>query len=811
MESQVRYIPRPLGAELLNCHSKVVVLEGARAVGKTMLVQHELVPRGFEYYSLSDYMTYEYASRNVTEWVNSLRLPAIIDEAQLIPRLPLAVKERADSIGANSPQFVLTGSASINRDGLSGQDPLTRRAVRFSLSPLTVREVRMVPENLVDALFDCDPRADFDEGISRQELYSRMELGGFPGYVTNARFMGARERSLSIRSDINSVLGDNVQPGERLDGTIAGAVLNRLLALPGDILNISKLANEVGANDRTIKRYISIFLRRYLIRSLPNLKLAAHRQDYSRSKIHPIDTSFSCEVMNEAGRDPLRDSILFGHLFESFVINQIVPSAQWSAYRPNAFFWRETTGRNSEVDLVLLAGDKMIGVEVKSSSSVGEDDFAGLRRLAKDPRFRRGFVFYTGSKVVRQSYNMWAMPVSALWRSEAFGREAFSMDMIKEGETSVGMAAPEKLLASVDARVVLSYNRKDNEYLDGAIVALADRIAEEYHFQYGSAIDLFVDTKSINWGEDWQQVLNSAIETSTFIMPAVTPGYLASAPCRDELNKFVSRSESQINGHVLSLVWQQFEGTVPAIQNPQAAETIKRYQYVDISELRDLDSSDRTYKQKVRELVRKIRKHVEDDRRKGSQGMAASNLAGDEKEETGLIDRLEQLNTMSTSLHSHLAVVGSEAQKLSEVLADSPVSRNSDAKQLKTWALTVEGRSKGHAEVIKERLVAARGEWDGIVETVRSYLEMLNEVARSGAGTESVADATRTLRVQLVSLRDSFSVPQDTQSALSAFGMIRVLSPRLSFLGDVFQEMLNTIQDMRAATDDLIDQLDEMS
>ena len=101
--------------------------------------------------------------------------------------------------------------------------------------------------------------------------------------------MSENERSLQIASDIDNVLGETILPDEYLDKTIAHAVLQELLALPGGILNVSRLAAELHYDNRTIERYVSIFTRRFLITALPNLRSAAHRQTIARSKIHPCD------------------------------------------------------------------------------------------------------------------------------------------------------------------------------------------------------------------------------------------------------------------------------------------------------------------------------------------------------------------------------------------------------------------------------------------------------------------------------------------------------------------------------------------
>lgn len=74
----------------LMANTPVVIVEAARAVGKT--------------------------------WLRSLPSPFAIDEAQLLPGLPLALKALLDET-EESIQCVLTGSAAIGQTGVGGTDP----------------------------------------------------------------------------------------------------------------------------------------------------------------------------------------------------------------------------------------------------------------------------------------------------------------------------------------------------------------------------------------------------------------------------------------------------------------------------------------------------------------------------------------------------------------------------------------------------------------------------------------------------------------------------------------------------------------
>ena len=87
------YFPRPIADSILQAKRKVVILEGARAVGKTMMSKRQLVSKGFSYVSLADENTFALASTDLYGWLKNLSTPVVIDEAQRLPNLPLAIKE----------------------------------------------------------------------------------------------------------------------------------------------------------------------------------------------------------------------------------------------------------------------------------------------------------------------------------------------------------------------------------------------------------------------------------------------------------------------------------------------------------------------------------------------------------------------------------------------------------------------------------------------------------------------------------------------------------------------------------------------
>ena len=115
--------------EKLLAAAPVVILEGPRASGKTaigeMLIESGVMATRVD---LADPTVLAAAAASPTSFVDSLRTPAFLDEAQLLPELPLAIKRRVDR-DREKGAFVLTGSSRLGRTQLGGSDPLAGRAL----------------------------------------------------------------------------------------------------------------------------------------------------------------------------------------------------------------------------------------------------------------------------------------------------------------------------------------------------------------------------------------------------------------------------------------------------------------------------------------------------------------------------------------------------------------------------------------------------------------------------------------------------------------------------------------------------------
>jgi predicted AAA+ superfamily ATPase len=95
---------------------------------------------------------------------------------------------------------------------------------------------------------------------------------------------------------------------------------------------------------------------------------------------------------------------------------ELARQATWSQTQAELFHYR--TKDQVEVDAVLDSRrGKVVGIEVKAASTVGQEDFRGLHHLAQrlSDDFVAGLVLYPGQQTLSFGLRLRAMPVSALW------------------------------------------------------------------------------------------------------------------------------------------------------------------------------------------------------------------------------------------------------------------------------------------------------------------------------------------------------------------------------------------------------------
>ena len=775
---------------------KVTILEGRRAVGKTTLARH-LEARGTyaSYASLTDPSTRSRASADPGQWLRSLERPAVIDEAQLVPELSTAVKDLVDVLPEDH-HFLLTGSASVGRATMGASDPLAGRSTRIRLHPFTAAELtteagQVVP-SLVDILFDGDLTHTSLSTTSREDLTSTLRRGGIPSYSLSSLPLTRRALEARAQADALALVDESLAPGERINPGTARRVLDAVLRTPGGLLNRTRLAEELAISIPTVTRYLDILERRFLVWTLPNLRPGAARSGRAVPKIHPADTSTTCESLSRAGHDIGADPELLGQTLESWIAVQLVASLGWSTVDCSPFFWRDPKN-HKEVDVVLLDGTgRRVGIEVKLARSVSHSDLTGLRALAGSrpggTGLHRGFVVYSGDRFEQVDDRIWALPVSAFSHPELLVTSTADTDRptgthAQENVEIMTVTPPGGGRAAASGTpVFLSYVHDDDDYLDGLLTAFAREIAAACTYD-GVPIDLVIDTDVLRWGHSWKERLRAEVDRTAFLLPMVTPRYITSAACLDEFMRFRARASDLGYDGLLTLLvkdpgWDRTEvATDPTVR--LVREDISRHQWLTTDQpLEDLVQGSPEYKRAARSVARSL---VERVRERDMLPMTGGSRAGStlssvateaEDDADGLVEVLERLHEdRLPQVEATLTELGRAFAGLAETLARSrtfPAGATPTSAALVRLAADVEPQRVA----VEDATSAASEAWASLDHD----LQRLIQGAR-GAGLVEQADEMATDLAEMAAGLRLTGLDQFTAQVASLAALSRALRP----------------------------------
>jgi hypothetical protein len=266
---------------------------------------------------------------------------------------------------------------------------------------------------LLDALFDARFTARIYGRVGK-ELATRIAVGGYPAALARTT---PRRSAAWYRGYIETMIQRDVRGLARIASL---DVLPRVLAVAAGqtarLLNVTDLAASFQLSRPTIKDYVTLLERVFLLEPLPPWHSNRLSRLVKTPKLHLGDTGVACAVLGLDAEALWDDRSTLGQLLETFVFSGTAPAGELARRRhPLPPLSRQGWRR---VDLVLERGGReLAGVEVKASATVTAADFRGLRKLrdAAGKRFAAGVVLYDGESSVGFGEGLFAVPVRALW------------------------------------------------------------------------------------------------------------------------------------------------------------------------------------------------------------------------------------------------------------------------------------------------------------------------------------------------------------------------------------------------------------
>ncbi|MDR0504229.1 MAG: DUF4143 domain-containing protein [Bifidobacteriaceae bacterium] len=348
--------------------------------------------------------------------------PVLLDEWQDCP-VSLGAVKRAVDRHLGGP-FLITGS--VRARAMVGTWPLTGRAIDVPMYPLSVAEKIGQPQAgshwLTRAFDDSTPATGrLDNAATLVEYLQLAIQGGFPEAIA----MTERQRSTWYRSYVTHLAVRDVTDLANIRVPQALSQLFQAVALStAGLPRSGTLLQTAGLDSKTGQKYLGLLEDLRVIERLPAWSTNRLSRLIKTPKYYQTDSGLGAFAAGWTLSSLLKDGDAMGRLLNTFVLCQIRPLLPLAANPLNAFHLRDSNGEH-EVDLILECNDsRLIGLEIKAAGAATQRDARHLIWLRDKlgQQFHRGLVLHTGNLTYQLTDRIWAMPIAALWRPEAWGK-----------------------------------------------------------------------------------------------------------------------------------------------------------------------------------------------------------------------------------------------------------------------------------------------------------------------------------------------------------------------------------------------------
>ena len=322
---------------------KIIMLSGARQVGKTTLIEMLLQKRKEKVLYLN---ADETDVRELLTDTTSTSLKSIvgnhkivfIDEAQRVKNIGITLKLFADQI--KDVQVIVTGSSSFDLAN-EMNEPLTGRKYEFMLFPLSFSEM-------------VEHHGQLEE---KRLLEHRLIYGYYPEIVTKP---GEEKELLKLLA--NSYLYRDLLTLEQIKKPVLLEKILRALALQlGSEVSYNEVAQLVNADQETVEKYIDLLEKSFVLFRLPAFSHNVRNEIKKGKKIYFYDNGIRNAIIGNFNLLISRNDT--GALWENFLISERMKYLYYHNINVKRYFWR--TVQQQEIDYIEEQERKLSAYEFK--------------------------------------------------------------------------------------------------------------------------------------------------------------------------------------------------------------------------------------------------------------------------------------------------------------------------------------------------------------------------------------------------------------------------------------------------------------
>ncbi|MDR2799475.1 MAG: AAA family ATPase [Bifidobacteriaceae bacterium] len=395
--------------------SPSATLLGARQVGKSTFANQLLGVLDGKIVNLEDDYIMAYAIRDTGGFLkqndNGL---LVIDEVQRLPKLTLAIKREIDK-NKRPGKFLLTGSSNIMRMR-KNPESLAGRTINLKMYGFSQGELLGIKEDFVSDIDNGKDIRNFKSLLTKKDYAKKMFAGQYPEQYDN---FAETQKYRWFESYISNILNRDLS---FISGQLVPERVYEILKIvsanqAGELVK-GRIGGSLEIPRNSVSNYIDTLETLGLIATIPVYSRNLTKKAIQYKKSIVLDSAL-CMYLNTLNTNKILDPknlTIFGHLFEGFIISEILKQKEWSKKRYNLYHYRNARGE--EIDLIIELDDgSLILMEIKGTSTHRYDDFKNIFKLKNElgDKVIAGFVVNTSDSVQAAGDNCWFIPASLLW------------------------------------------------------------------------------------------------------------------------------------------------------------------------------------------------------------------------------------------------------------------------------------------------------------------------------------------------------------------------------------------------------------
>lgn len=391
--------------QALRAQFKVVLVTGARQVGKTTMLNH-MFSDSFDYLSLDDARLRRQATEDPVLFFKDHRPPLIVDEVQKAPDLFSEIKLLVDGSDEKG-SVILTGSQTYQLMHQASETLAGRIAV-LEMSGVSLRERLSLPQQ---GPYVPGVNEGGDEDVLDGDVWELIWRGSMPELLDSSLdwdWYYSNYTRMYIERDVRDLIKTSSEESFY-------RFLVACAARTATVLNISDIARDVGIDFKTAQGWLSILKASGIIRLMRPFHANSAKRVIKSPKLYFMDTGLVCHLLGWTSAKVARDGAMSGTLFETFVVSEVLKTyLNDGRSAESVFFYRDE--RKREIDLVIQDGRTLHPVEVKKGASPGGEALRNFSVLDDVPGYEvgEGTVICQTDRAYSIGQNVRAMPITSI-------------------------------------------------------------------------------------------------------------------------------------------------------------------------------------------------------------------------------------------------------------------------------------------------------------------------------------------------------------------------------------------------------------